>query len=223
MHVMVLAAPGAPFAMQQCDDPIPGDGKIRMQVSACGFAEPTSMSSTRNFPASKKRQRPRGSGNGTLSMRAKSLIILQKPAYRTLIWLPASPTQLQPLRCVPRPRRPNRGSKRPRNHVLSQGHSVIVDAVFARQSKRTAILDVARTLNIPFIGLFLVADLATRMRRVGQCKGDASDATPEIAALQEGYDVGTVDWTRIDASGTPEQTLESGKAELIRRKQPVSG
>ena len=109
------------------------------------------------------------------------------------------------------------------DHILSQGHSVIVDAVFARQSERTAIRDVARALNIPFIGLFLVADLATRMRRVGQRQGDASDATPEIAALQEGYDVGTVDWTRIDASGTPEQTLESGKAELIRRQQPGSG
>jgi aminoglycoside phosphotransferase family enzyme/predicted kinase len=108
------------------------------------------------------------------------------------------------------------------DHILSQGHSVIVDAVFARQSERTAIRDVARGLNIPFIGLFLVADLATRMRRVGQRKGDASDATPEIAELQEGYDVGTVDWTRIDASGTPGQTLESGKAELIRRKQPDS-
>ena len=74
-----------------------------------------------------------------------------------------------------------------------------------------------------FIGLFLVADLATRMRRVGQRKGDASDATPEIATLQEGYDVGTVDWTRIDVSGTPEQTLENGKAELVRRRQPDSG
>jgi aminoglycoside phosphotransferase family enzyme/predicted kinase len=109
------------------------------------------------------------------------------------------------------------------DRILSQGHSVIVDAVFARQSERTAIRDVAHALNIPFVGLFLVADLATRIKRVGQRQGDASDATPEIAALQEGYDVGTVDWTRIDASGTPEQTLESGKAELIRRKRPDSG
>jgi predicted kinase len=90
-----------------------------------------------------------------------------------------------------------------------------------RQSERTAIRDVARALNIPSIGLFLVADLATRMRRVR--KGDASDATPEIATLQKGYDVGTVDWTRIDASGTPEQRPENGKAELVRRRQPNSG
>jgi aminoglycoside phosphotransferase family enzyme/predicted kinase len=106
--------------------------------------------------------------------------------------------------------------------VLSQGHSVVVDAVFARQSERNAIREIGRAQSIPFVGLFLVADLATRMRRVGQRKGDASDATPEIAELQQGYDVGTVDWARIDASGTPEQTLESGRAELIHCSPPGS-
>jgi predicted kinase len=109
------------------------------------------------------------------------------------------------------------------DRVLSQGHSVVVDAVFAHPSERAAIRDVARARNLPFVGLFLQADLAARMRRVGQRKGDASDATPEIAELQESYDVGTVDWARIDASGTPEQTLERGRAELFRRQQPGSG
>jgi predicted kinase len=106
--------------------------------------------------------------------------------------------------------------------VLSQGHSVVVDAVFARQSERAEIRDVAHARNVRFIGLFLVADLATRMRRVGQRQGDASDATPEVARLQEGYDVGAVDWARIDASGTPEQTLQHGKAALIG-EQPSPG
>jgi propanol-preferring alcohol dehydrogenase len=36
MHAMVLAAPGAPLAMLQREDPIPGDGQIRVKVSACG-------------------------------------------------------------------------------------------------------------------------------------------------------------------------------------------
>jgi aminoglycoside phosphotransferase family enzyme/predicted kinase len=105
------------------------------------------------------------------------------------------------------------------DQLLRQGHSVIVDAVFARQSERTAIRDAARARTVPFIGLFLVADLATRMSRVGQRKGDASDATPEVARIQEGYDVGTIDWARIDASGTPEQTLESGQAALNCKQQ----
>jgi aminoglycoside phosphotransferase family enzyme/predicted kinase len=100
------------------------------------------------------------------------------------------------------------------DQLLRQGHSVIVDAVFARQTERTAISDVARTRRVPFTGLFLVADLSTRMSRVGQRNEDASDATPAVAKLQEGYDVGAVDWARIEASGPPEQTLQNGKAAL---------
>lgn len=93
-------------------------------------------------------------------------------------------------------------------HVLSQGHSAVVDAVFAQEAERNAIRDAARGLNVRFVGLFLVTDLATRQSRVGHRQRDASDATPEIAGLQEKYDVGKVDWAVIDASGTPEHTLQ---------------
>ena len=33
---MVLPAPGAPLQMQEREDPIPGEGQIRVKVSACG-------------------------------------------------------------------------------------------------------------------------------------------------------------------------------------------
>jgi aminoglycoside phosphotransferase family enzyme/predicted kinase len=92
--------------------------------------------------------------------------------------------------------------------VLSQGHSAVVDAVFADQSERTAIRNDANRLGVKFIGFYLQTDLVTRQRRVGARGRDASDATPEIAALQEKFDIGAVDWTVIDASGTPEQTLK---------------
>jgi aminoglycoside phosphotransferase family enzyme/predicted kinase len=92
--------------------------------------------------------------------------------------------------------------------ILVQGHSVVVDAVFAHVAERAAIAEVARKLNVHFSGLFLVTDLATRQRRVGRREADASDATPEIAGLQEKYDIGAVDWAVVDASGTPEQTLK---------------
>jgi uncharacterized protein len=96
--------------------------------------------------------------------------------------------------------------------ILVQGHSVIVDAVFARESERAAIRDAALSLNARFVGLFLQTDLATRQNRLGRRKGDASDATPEIAGLQEKYRIGSIDWTFIDASGTPEQTLKRCQA-----------
>ena len=54
-------------------------------------------------------------------------------------------------------------------------HSVIVDAVLARESERAGINEVAARLNVRFVGLFLVADLATRLKRVGVRKNDAPD------------------------------------------------
>ena len=92
--------------------------------------------------------------------------------------------------------------------ILSQGHSTVVDAVFARETERAAIRDAARKLSIGFVGLFLVTDLATRLNRVGHREADASDATPEIAGFQEKYNIGAVDWAVIDASGTPGQSLK---------------
>jgi hypothetical protein len=106
--------------------------------------------------------------------------------------------------------------------ILAQGHSVVVDAVFARETERAAIRDAARRLNIRFAGLFLVADLTTRMKRVGSRERDASDATPEIAGLQEKYDIGAIDWTIIDASGTPEQTLEHCQDRIAHGKAAQS-
>jgi uncharacterized protein len=100
--------------------------------------------------------------------------------------------------------------------TLSQGHSVVVDAVFAHEIERAAICAAARDLNIRFVGLFLVTDLATRLDRIGSRKGDASDATAEIAGLQEKYDTGAVDWTIIDASGTSEQTLMRCQSRIIQ-------
>jgi aminoglycoside phosphotransferase family enzyme/predicted kinase len=93
--------------------------------------------------------------------------------------------------------------------VLAQGHSAIIDGVFARDFERDAVATLARDCNVPLTGLFLVADLATRQARIGGRRGDASDATQEVAALQEHYNIGHIGWTTIDASGTQAQTLQS--------------
>jgi predicted kinase len=102
--------------------------------------------------------------------------------------------------------------------ILVQGHSVVVDAVFARETERAAIREAALKQNIRFVGFFLVTDLATRQSRVRRREGDASDATPEIAGLQEQYDLGAVDWDIIDASGTPQQTLKQCQTLITRRQ-----
>lgn len=102
--------------------------------------------------------------------------------------------------------------------VLAQGHSAIIDGVFAREDERDAIAALARERNAPLNGLFLVADLATRQMRIGSRRGDASDATQEVAALQEHYNIGHVGWATIDASGTQEQTLQNCRDAIAESK-----
>ncbi|MGY8633246.1 AAA family ATPase [Bradyrhizobium sp. 14AA] len=102
--------------------------------------------------------------------------------------------------------------------VLAQGHSAIVDGVFAREDERDAVAALARERSVPLNGLFLVADLATRQARIGNRRGDASDATPEVAALQEHYNIGRVGWATIDASGTQEQTLQNCRDAIAEGK-----
>src|SRR5207248_1090241 len=57
--------------------------------------------------------------------------------------------------------------------VIMAGHSVIVDAVFAAVEERAAIAAVS---GGGFQGLYLVADLMTRLARVGNRSAYASDA-----------------------------------------------
>lgn len=95
--------------------------------------------------------------------------------------------------------------------IATAGHSVIVDAVFARPEERAAVVRVARSNGLAFRGLFLTADLATRVSRVGGRVGDASDAGAAVVRAQESYDLGDLDWIKVDASGTPEQTLANAR------------
>jgi aminoglycoside phosphotransferase family enzyme/predicted kinase len=98
--------------------------------------------------------------------------------------------------------------------ILGAGHSVVVDAVFARAEERTALASVAAAAGVRFDGLFLVADLATRLERVGNRRNDASDAEANVVAQQQNYQLGEIDWTEVDASGTPDDTLARARAAI---------
>jgi predicted kinase len=98
--------------------------------------------------------------------------------------------------------------------AVAAGHSAIVDAVFARPQERAAMVQSAHALGVPFYGLFLIADLGTRVARVGARSRDASDANAAVARNQEDYDLGALEWAEVDASGTPEQTLAFAREAL---------
>jgi aminoglycoside phosphotransferase family enzyme/predicted kinase len=98
--------------------------------------------------------------------------------------------------------------------IVAAGHSVIVDAVFAKPEERAAFAEAAKSAHFRLRGLFLTADMATRLSRVGGRGRDASDADTAVAQAQERYELGRLEWARIDASGTPEATLARAKAAL---------
>ena len=91
--------------------------------------------------------------------------------------------------------------------ALRAGHSVVLDAVFARQDERRSAAEIARRTASHFAGLWLEAPADLLIARVNSRTGDASDATAEVVTRQVAYDLGRMDWQRVDASGTPADTL----------------
>jgi hypothetical protein len=91
--------------------------------------------------------------------------------------------------------------------ALKAGHSVVLDAVFARGEERRPAAEMARRAGAHFAGIWLEAPAQLLKSRVSTRSGDASDATAEVVEKQLAYDIGTLDWPRVDASGTPGETL----------------
>ena len=90
--------------------------------------------------------------------------------------------------------------------VLLSGHSVIADCVFAKPEQRQAIADVAKDAGVPFDGLWLDTDPYLMEARVTKRVDNASDADARIVRQQLEYDLGEMEWKRINSSGTREQT-----------------
>jgi uncharacterized protein len=92
--------------------------------------------------------------------------------------------------------------------VLAQGLSAVVDAAFLKEDERNQLGPLAVSCGVDFCGIFLVAETSVRLARIGARRNDASDATQDVALFQDNVDTGTIDWAIVDASGTPEETLE---------------
>jgi predicted kinase len=98
--------------------------------------------------------------------------------------------------------------------AVTAGHSAILDAVFARPEEREQAERAASNAGVQLQGLFLEVDVATRAQRAAARERDASDANADVVRAQESYDLGALTWCRVDASGTPETTLQRAKGVL---------
>lgn len=83
--------------------------------------------------------------------------------------------------------------------ILSEGGSVVADAVFDRPADRERIEKAARDRGITFSGFWLEADPLVLWQRVSERKGGPSDATIDILSRQLQRNATQVGWRKINA------------------------
>ncbi len=103
--------------------------------------------------------------------------------------------------------------------VLDAGHSVIVDAVYARPDDRAHLDAIAAAAGAPLSGIWLDAPADVLLARVRQRHGDASDADESVVRQQLAARSGADGWIRVDASGSIAETAEKALAVI----QPATG
>jgi hypothetical protein len=91
--------------------------------------------------------------------------------------------------------------------TVREGHSAIVDAVYARLSDRQAIERVATDTAVPFVGIWLEAPEAMLIARVERRRHDASDADADVIRLQHSQTTGAMSWHRVEAAPSPADVL----------------
>ncbi len=95
--------------------------------------------------------------------------------------------------------------------ALEAGQGVLLDAVFARPEERQAAARLAARLGVSFTGLWLDAApdvLEARVAAREREGRDPSDAGVEVLRRQLAYDLGVMDWQKVDASGSAAETLD---------------
>lgn len=98
--------------------------------------------------------------------------------------------------------------------ALSSGYSVILDAVAAKPEERVAFAALAEEAKVPFTGLWLEADPAILTARLEARRNDASDADAAVLRQQLAYNLGPMDWQRVDAGGDFAATLSAARQVL---------
>jgi aminoglycoside phosphotransferase family enzyme/predicted kinase len=103
--------------------------------------------------------------------------------------------------------------------ILRQGLSVVFDAAFLADNERNTLAALAASAGANFCGLFLDAPSDIRLQRIASRRADASDAGRDVALLQEGFDIGRLDWPIVDASSSPTDTFARAMTHLRKLRK----
>lgn len=103
--------------------------------------------------------------------------------------------------------------------ILSQGGSVVADAVFDRPADRSRIRQSAQDRGVPFQGVWLEAAPEVLWQRVEQRSGSASDATVDILSRQLQRNAGDIDWLKLDAAVNPARIVGEIRS-LVKAGEP---
>ena len=101
--------------------------------------------------------------------------------------------------------------------VVRGGHSVVVDAVYARPADRQAIEQVAAAAAVPFLGLWLDAPESVLIARTERRTNDPSDADATVIRLQRARDPGPITWSRLDATVSEAALLSAASNCVLER------
>ena len=96
--------------------------------------------------------------------------------------------------------------------VVRAGYTAITDAVFATSADRDAVQHVAAAAGVPFIGLWLEAPAPLLISRIEDRGPDVSDANIDVIRRQLSYQLASLRWHRVDASGSRQQVSDAAAA-----------
>jgi uncharacterized protein len=213
-HTTIAAANAQPEAGQR--EPLESEGRAYLDL-ACTFLEPCPAQLLAIGGLS-------GTGKSTVAGkiapslgRAPGALVLRSDVIRKRLFGVAPETRLDPAaysRDVSGRVYESIGEKAAVG--LAAGHCVIADAVFAREHERMAIAEIGRSSGVRVTGIWLEAPVAVLESRVAARRNDASDAGPEVVRSQRAYDLGVMDWRRVDAGNGACQTAAAVSALLAR-------
>jgi predicted kinase len=96
--------------------------------------------------------------------------------------------------------------------ALAAGYTVIADATHGLPGSRSRVEALARSLNVPFTGIWVEAPEEVLRKRLNTRTGDVSDADSRVLDIQLGKGSGPISWPRVV------NDAEIGKAVAAARK-----